>query len=395
MMLKCLHEVALAGLVVPEGADKATEREILRRRQQVEAQLSLARRAILMLKSLFADVSVMRVDGGDGFQGTGDCEFGHEGVDVTLDWPNLALLTDETKEILDEIAVSDVPKIWFVFHGDCSQSHRCEAADREEAMEICAEANPGSKIHVAVPASAHGELVMYGYGEEMVHCPRCGSRTDFGELPRDGWQVHVCLSCNHSFIAVPEDPEESEAEPARTFAWQGTWSMNQDGRIETQPRVEKTEEGFVPTLAIAYAGGEPTFETAEPRESLEEAKTAAETLDSDWHRRETDEVEAEMSVVSTPAPGVAEGVSEVIADIAFTAGHLMGTGKLVAFPDSREMMGLIMDWANQFEAVFDKDSHGDDYMELVDDYATYRLTGEHDKAEKVLVAMQVMRQVTA
>lgn len=310
MMLKCLHEVALAGLVVPEGADKATEREILRRRQQVEAQLSLARRAIQMLKSLLADVSAMRVDGGDGFQGTGDCEFGHEGVDVTLEWPNLALLTDETKQILDEIAASDVPKIWFVFHGDCSQSHRCEAADREEAMEICAEANPGSKVHVAVPAGPHGELVMYGYGEEMVHCQRCGSRTDFGELPREGWQVHVCLSCNHSFIAVPDE-------------------------------------------------------------------------------------EAEMSVVSTPAPGVAEGVSEVIADIAFTAGHLMGTGKLVAFPDSREMMGLIIDWANQFEAVFNKDSHGDDYMELVDDYATYRLTGEHDKAEKVLVAMQVMRQVAA
>ena len=392
MMLKCLHEVALAGLVVPEGADKATEREIVRRRQQVEAQLSIACRAILMLKSLHADVSALRVDDGDGFQGTGNCEYGHEGVDVTLEWPNLAVLADETKKILDEVAESDVPKIWFVFHGDCSLSHRCEAADREEAMEICAEANPGSKIHVAVPASAHGELVMYGYGEDMVHCPLCGSRTDFGELPRDGWQVHVCLSCNHSFIAVPED---SEAEPARTFAWQGKWTMNQDGRIETQPRVEITEEGFVPTLAISYAGDEPTFETAEPRESLEVAKTVAETLDSDWHRRESDEVEAEMSVVSTPAPGVAEGVGEVIADIAFTAGHLMGTGKLVAFPDSREMMGLIIEWSNQFEAAFDKDSHGDDYMELVDDYASYRLTGEHDKAEKVLVAMQVMRQVKA
>ena len=148
-------------------------------------------------------------------------------------------------------------------------------------------------------------------------------------------------------------------------------------------------------MAISYAGDEPTFETAEPRESLEVAKTVAETLDSDWHRRESDEVEAEMSVVSTPAPGVAEGVGEVIADIAFTAGHLMGTGKLVAFPDSREMMGLIIEWSNQFEAAFDKDSHGDDYMELVDDYASYRLTGEHDKAEKVLVAMQVMRQVKA
>ena len=207
MMLKSLHKAALAGLVVPEGADKAAEREILRRRRQVEAQLSLARRAILMLRSLHADVSALRVDDGDGFQGTGNCEYGHEGVEVTLDWPNLAMLTDETKVILDEVAASDVPKVWFVFHGDCSLAHRCEADDREEAMEICAEAHPGSKVHVAVPASAHGELVMYGYGEEMVHCPLCGSRTEFGELPRDGWQVHVCR-CNHSFIAVPDEETE-------------------------------------------------------------------------------------------------------------------------------------------------------------------------------------------
>ena len=54
-------------------------------------------------------------------------------------------------------------------------------------------------------------------------------------------------------------------------------------------------EGFVPTLAISYAGGEPTFETAEPRATLEEAKTAAGTLDSDWHQREADEVAAEMA----------------------------------------------------------------------------------------------------
>jgi hypothetical protein len=294
MMLKSLHEAALAGLVVPDGADKAAEREILRRRRQVEAQLSLARRAILMLRSLHADVSALRVDDGDGFQGTGNCEYGHEGVEVTLDWPNLAMLTDETKNILDEVAASDVPKIWFVFHGDCTQSHRCEADDREEAMEICAEAHPGSQIHVAIPANCQGELIVYGYGEEVVHCPLCGGRTEFGELPREGWQVHVCQKCNHSFIAVPDEPED-ETDPERNFAWVGTWTMNQDGRIETQPRVEETGEGFIPTLAISYAGGDPTYETAEPRTTLEEAKTAAETLDSDWHQRETDEVAAEMA----------------------------------------------------------------------------------------------------
>lgn len=295
MMLKYLHEAALAGLVVPEGADKACEREIHRRRRLIEAQLSLARRAILMLRSLHADVSALRVGDGDGFQGTGNCEYGHEGVEVTLDWPNLAMLTDETKNILDEVAASDVPKIWFVFHGDCSLAHRCEADNREEAMAICAEAHPGSQIHVAIPSNLQGELMVYGYGEDMVHCPLCGCRTEFGELPREGWQSHVCQACNHSFIAVPDNPEEGP-EPERSFAWKGVWSMNQDGTIETQPRVEETGEGFIPTLAISYVGGEPTFETADPRATLEEAKSAAGTLDSDWHQREIDEVAAEMAL---------------------------------------------------------------------------------------------------
>lgn len=294
-MLKYLHEAALAGLVVPEGADKACEREIHRRRRLIEAQLSLARRAILMLRSLHADVSALRVGDGDGFQGTGNCEYGHEGVEVTLDWPNLAMLTDETKNILDEVAASDVPKIWFVFHGDCSLAHRCEADNREEAMAICAEAHPGSQIHVAIPSNLQGELMVYGYGEDMVHCPLCGCRTEFGELPREGWQSHVCQACNHSFIAVPDNPEEGP-EPERSFAWKGVWSMNQDGTIETQPRVEETGEGFIPTLAISYVGGEPTFETADPRATLEEAKSAAGTLDSDWHQREIDEVAAEMAL---------------------------------------------------------------------------------------------------
>ena len=165
--------------------------------------------------------------------------------------------------------------------------------------------------------------------------------------------------------------------------------MNQDNRIETQPCVERTEEGLIPTLAFSYAGGEPTYETAEPRATLEEAKTVAETLDRNWHQRETDAVAAEMASV-TPAqlPDVAGGVSEVIADIAFTAGHLMGTGRLVAFPDSREMMASIIGWANEFETVFDQDRHGDDYMELVDDFATYRLLGEHDEAEQLLAKMR-------
>ena len=138
----------------------------------------------------------------------------------------------------------------------------------------------------------------YLSGEEMVHCPLCGSRTEFGELPRDSWQLHVCLKCNHSFIAVPGGPEEEEMNLSRDFVWRGSWTMNQDNRIETQPCVEKTEEGLIPTLAISYAGGEPTYETAEPQTALDQAKSAAVELENDWHQRETDEVAAEMASVT-------------------------------------------------------------------------------------------------
>ena len=203
-MLSKLNEVALAALSIPEGASLAQTREIERHRRMIEAQLKLAQRALLMLRSLHADIDALRVDGGDEFCGTGSCEFGHEDVDVTLSWPNLAMLADETKSILDEVKAADVELVWFVFHGDCTQTYRCIADDREEAMALCAEAHPETSVIVAVPANCHGELLMYGYGEEMVHCPLCSSRTDFGELPRDGWQVHVCVSCNHSFVAVPE-----------------------------------------------------------------------------------------------------------------------------------------------------------------------------------------------
>ena len=211
-MFKLLHEVVDGAFQIPEIAGPVEKHELNRRRRQIAAQISLARRAVLMLKSLHADISALRVDEGDGFQGTGSCEYGHENVDVTLDWPNLAVLADETSNILDEVAKADDRNYWFVFHGDCTLSFRCEADDREEAMELCAETHPGSQVHAVVPGGKHGQLVMFGYGEEMVRCPHCGSRTEFGELPRDQWQLHVCNRCNFSFIAVPDDEEEKTSE---------------------------------------------------------------------------------------------------------------------------------------------------------------------------------------
>ncbi|GIK74479.1 MAG: hypothetical protein BroJett021_34670 [Chloroflexota bacterium] len=79
---------------------------------------------------------------------------------------------------------------------------------------------------------------------------------------------------------------------------------------------------------------------------------------------------------------------EVVADIAFTAGHLIGRGAL-SFPgDSRQLMSNIALWARNFEEAFDHDKHSDDYMELVDQYAELCLHGEERKVREFLDAMK-------
>lgn len=77
------------------------------------------------------------------------------------------------------------------------------------------------------------------------------------------------------------------------------------------------------------------------------------------------EITDKLSKSSVPNP---DSYHEVIADIAFVAGHLAAKGKL-EIKDSRELMSNIVTWSKEFEAAFDKDRHGDDYMELVDEYA--------------------------
>lgn len=46
-------------------------------------------------------------------------------------------------------------------------------------------------------------------GEDPVNCPKCGSRSDFEEVPDDteGRQLHECLNeaCGHTFLCAPED----------------------------------------------------------------------------------------------------------------------------------------------------------------------------------------------
>ena len=52
-MLKLLHEIADKAIQIPDHAGLAVRMELTRRRKQLEAQLSLARRAILSLKGQY------------------------------------------------------------------------------------------------------------------------------------------------------------------------------------------------------------------------------------------------------------------------------------------------------------------------------------------------------
>lgn len=69
---------------------------------------------------------------------------------------------------------------------------------------------------------------LFGGGEEIVHCPQCGARTDFVELLGD-LQLHSCLdtSCEKKFLIEFNDEEEAD-QCLQDFiidnAPQGVWS---------------------------------------------------------------------------------------------------------------------------------------------------------------------------
>lgn len=93
------------------------------------------------------------------------------------------------------------------------------------------------------------------------------------------------------------------------------------------------------------------------------------------------------NVASKTAVNATEGVSEVIADIAFNAGHKFAKGEL-SVTNSRDLMDRIIHWAEKFEAAFDKDVHGDDYIGLVDDFSRDVLSGDIEEADAFLEAMR-------
>lgn len=80
-------------------------------------------------------------------------------------------------------------------------------------------------------------------------------------------------------------------------------------------------------------------------------------------------------------------LAEVVADIAFNAGHLAAKGD-IDVDDSRTLMHDIGVWARQFQQAYDRDKHAEQYMLLIDEYAAYRLQDHHEQAETVLARMQ-------
>ena len=80
------------------------------------------------------------------------------------------------------------------------------------------------------------------------------------------------------------------------------------------------------------------------------------------------------------------GLLEVVADIAFNAGNMMAKNQ-IEVSNSRKLMLDIICWAKTFQDVFVQEFHADDYMELVDDYSTFCLLGEDEKAKKFILSM--------
>lgn len=99
-----------------------------------------------------------------------------------------------------------------------------------------------------------------------------------------------------------------------------------------------------------------------------------------------------MSQCTTSQTPNMASLGEVIADIAFMAGQLFAASK-IEFENSRDLMSDIMFWANQFEDAFDKEVHGDDYLELIDAFAEYRLRGKEDDAERILSMMKRLKAI--
>lgn len=90
--------------------------------------------------------------------------------------------------------------------------------------------------------------------------------------------------------------------------------------------------------------------------------------------------------MTTTSASNSQNLFEPIADIAFLAGF-MYKGQQIEIPNSRDLVTDVINWAKAFETSFDRDIHGDDYILLIDDYASMRLVGDHPGADTLLQNM--------
>ncbi len=350
MFLKQLFEAALAHVAL--GENPTPEARALH--LMVNNQIALVDLAFKELKSVRTDIEALRLDGGNFFQGTGGCEWGHEDCSVTLEWPNLAIMSDTIAELLKTAeSAGQMTPIWYVLYGTEGEFFKAAADDREHAMEQCQNAYPGETVHVAVPADDHGSLVLEVFDEDFVTCPKCGRRTEMGELPVKRMQIHVCHRCDHSFIAVPDDDEDGEDETLAKHQPCGCVVCTCEDEVQCQG------------CGAKHCGTHPVGQLPQP-------------------------------VFNGPGADVTDDLAtraaEVIADIGFTAGYMHVQGQ-IQFSDSRELMSDIVKWAYDFEAAFDSDLHGDDYMGLIDEFASHHLLGQHDQAEAMLAKMRAGEEV--
>ncbi|GIK44857.1 MAG: hypothetical protein K8L99_29395 [Anaerolineae bacterium] len=93
---------------------------------------------------------------------------------------------------------------WFAFYwlANGVGIFHCMAEDRQHALELCRAAHPGIEVYGAVPGNDQGSLVYETLSDQPACCPKCGGRTEFGEMPDDA-QIHYCLRCDHGFVADP------------------------------------------------------------------------------------------------------------------------------------------------------------------------------------------------
>ncbi|MCL4682395.1 MAG: hypothetical protein KJZ92_14135 [Rhodocyclaceae bacterium] len=222
-------------------------------------QNNLQDRAFAVLRGALADIEAMRIDGSERFSlGDASLDIDERGG-VSIAWCNLAYHADKIRELLNEAgapapagikyrgsfghegteiavefeapadagkatldaafidALSQQADIHYaparqqLFWGACHFTggylgYICmQAEDREHAMEIARSIEPHLDFQVVVPANGSRGLTIETLDQDQpTTCPKCGARTEFGELPA-GYQVHVCQRCDHSFLANSEE----------------------------------------------------------------------------------------------------------------------------------------------------------------------------------------------